>query len=211
MVSKLKYNLAATDIETTGLDKTTSLILEVGIVLDNSRKRVKREDLEDYLLTLPTWHCYIKYPFTLYGDEYALNLNKNIIRIIDEGVHPDIITIDQVAPCINKFLTKHLHKGDGGWNNKIMFAGKNFSGFDRPFLDMVPGLKQTLDQYFIHRVHDPAELFFDPDTMDKTPNLKECLEIAGYNTEVKHNAIDDDYDVIRCLRFHYDMEYNCNN
>jgi hypothetical protein len=202
----MKYNLAATDIETTGLDKATSLILEIGIVLDNSRKRVKREELEDYLLTLPTYHCYIKYPHELYGDAYALNMNKDIIRIIDEGTHPDIITIDQVAPSISKFLTKHLHKSDS-WNNKIMFAGKNFAGFDRPFLDMVPGLKEILDQFFIHRVHDPAELFFDPDTMDKTPNLKECLEIAGYNTEVKHNAIDDDYDVIRCLRFHWDTSY----
>lgn len=209
MVSKL-INYAATDIETTGLNKATSLILEIGIVLDNSRTRVKREDLEDYLLTLPTWHCYIKYPFTLYGDEYALNMNKDIIRIIDEGTHPDIITIDQVTPSINSFLTKHLHKVDS-WNNKIMFAGKNFSGFDRPFLDIVPGLKELLDQFFIHRVHDPAELFFDPDTMDKTPNLKECLEIAGYDKQVSHYAIEDSYDVIRCLRYHYDMEYTCNS
>ena len=198
----MKYNYASTDIETSGLNPNTSLILEIGIVLDNSRTRVNNNLLEEYLITLPKFHCYVKYPFPIYGDDYAIKMNKDIINIIEEGTHPAIISIDDVSYYMDKFLSTYLEEGD--WNKRIMFAGKNFAGFDRPFLNLVPNLKQVLDKYFIHRVHDPAELFFNPNTMDKTPNLKECLEIAGFNKSVSHTAIEDDYDVIRCLRYHWD-------
>jgi hypothetical protein len=198
----MQFNYASTDIETSGLNKLDSLILEIGIVLDNSRTRVRREDLEEYLLKLPVFHCYVKYPFPIFGEDYALNMNKDIIRIIEEGKHPDIISIEEVPNSIDRFLGKHLPIGD--WKSKIMFAGKNFAGFDRPFLDLVPNLKDVLDKYFIHRVHDPAQMFFDPNHMDKTPSLKECLDIAGYNKPVSHTAIFDSQDVIKCLRYFWD-------
>lgn len=200
----MKFNYASGDIETTGLNKDSSLVLEIGMVLDNSRIRVRRKDLEEYILTLPTYHCYISYQFPIFGDEYALNMNKDIIKIIDEGSHPDIISIDDVANSMDLFLSQHLSIGD--WNSKIMFAGKNFAGFDKPFLNSIPSLKYVLDKFFIHRVHDPAELFFDANRMDKTPNLKGCLTAAGYDKSVSHNAVEDSHDVIRCLRYHWDND-----
>lgn len=198
----MRFNYASGDIETTGLEVENSLVLEIGIVLDNSKVRVIRQDLEKYILALPTYHCYVKYPFPIYGDDYALNMNKDIIKTIEEGQDRRIINVEDVASSIDLFLSKYIKVG--GWNNKIMLAGKNFAGFDRPFLNSIEGLKDVLDKYFIHRVHDPAELFFNPNTMNKTPNLKECLDIAGYNKIVNHTAVEDSYDVIRCLRHHWD-------
>jgi hypothetical protein len=46
-------------------------------------------------------------------------------------------------------------------------------------------------------------LYFNPLTMDAPPDLKTCLKMAGIEKEVSHIALDDAFDVIRCLRFKY--------
>lgn len=88
-----------------------------------------------------------------------------------------------------------------------MPAGKNFSGFDRQFLNQIPGVKDILDKWLIHRTLDPSLYYFDENVDAKLPDLKQCLQRASINKSVAHNAVEDAEDVIRLLRYTWDKSY----
>jgi len=200
--SKPQYTYASIDIETLGLDSSKHKIIEVAVVLDNHLHRINYSTINDYVKGLPYYHCYIRHD-SYDGDPYAVNMNKHIIDIIEgryvpEDYIPNIITLDELAFQLDKFFSSHCTK-------KIMPAGKNFSGFDRLFLDAVPGVKEVLDKWLIHRCIDPAILFFDENVDDRLPSLQQCLERANFTHKVSHTAPEDARDVIRCLRYKWDF------
>lgn len=196
-----QYTYASIDVETLGLDADKHKIVEVGVVLDNHLHRIDYSSINDYIKKLPCYHCYIRHD-SYEGDPYAVEMNKDIIDIIESNASLCIINEDQLAASLDMFFTRHLLSN--GKPVKIMPAGKNFGGFDKQFLIKIPKVKEILDKWLIHRTLDPAMYFFDENVDDKLPSLQECLEKANFNTKVKHTAVEDAYDVIRCLRYKWD-------
>ena len=82
-------------------------------------------------------------------------------------------------------------------DEKITVAGKNYSGFDKRFLEKLEGWN-TIN--FSHRVIDPSILYMDWDNDESLPNLDECLKRANINKTVSHNALDDAMDIVNLLR-----------
>lgn len=199
MVSKLKYSYTSGDIETLGLNPLTDKVIEIGFILDDNRHRINYNNIDSYISSLPTFHCYVRHN-NYNGDAYAINLNMDIINLIKENKHDSIIDVDQVAPALDLFFKSNLI-------HRIMPAGKNFSGFDRQFLNNIPGVKDILDKWLIHRTIDPSLYYFDENVDSKLPDLKQCLQRANINKSVAHNAIEDAEDVIRLLRYTWDKSY----
>ena len=80
-------------------------------------------------------------------------------------------------------------------------AGKNFSSFDKKFLDRIEKLYEFV--YFRQRVLDPSALYIDWDNDQTSPDLSTCKKRAGLNDFVSHNSLDDAWDVIELFRKHY--------
>jgi oligoribonuclease (3'-5' exoribonuclease) len=199
MVGNMIYSYASGDIETLGLNPLTNKLIEIGFILDDSRHRIDYNNIDCYIKSLPTFHCYIRHD-NYDGDAYAVNLNKDIIKLIKENKHESIVDLDHVSILLDTFFSQYL-------NQRIMPAGKNFSGFDRQFLNQIPGVKDILDKWFIHRTMDPALYYFDENVDSKLPDLKQCLQRANIDKSVAHNAVEDAEDVIRLLRYTWDKSY----
>jgi oligoribonuclease len=83
----------------------------------------------------------------------------------------------------------------------ITAAGKNFSTFDKLFLEKLPRWKQVIK--IRSRVIDPGILFVDWKNDDAPPGLSTCKERAGLDKNVSHDALEDAWDVINLLRKTY--------
>lgn len=182
----MKY--ASIDIETTGLDPNWCQILEIAIVIDDLDSLTPDPNP-------PTFHKYLQHD-RIQGNPMALVMNADILKILADNKHPDIAkpafdgSHQQLAIEINNFLYQHCD------TDKPTAAGKNFQGFDKPFLDKLfnPQLK------FHHRCFEPTTSFYRKG--DKTlPDLTTCLERANITLPFKlHTAVDDAKAVIALLR-----------
>ena len=194
----MHYTYVSGDIETLGLDPLTNKVVEIGFILDNSKHRINYNTIDSYVKGLPTFHCYVRHD-SYEGHPYAVKMNESIINLIKENKEHNILDIDQVALELNNFFETFQLSG-----KKLMPAGKNFAGFDKQFLNQIPGVKEVLDKWLIHRTLDPSLYYFDENVDTKLPNLKECLDRANINKVVAHTAVEDAEDVIRLLRYKWD-------
>ena len=173
---------ASVDLETSGLDPTWCQILEIGIVIDDLDAPQNPNP--------PTFHAYIKHR-RIQGEPYALNLNKEIIAIIAEGKHPDLVTPEHVGPALVAFLQQHFP------SQKVTAAGKNFQGFDKKFLDHT---LPDFDFKLHHRTLDPVTNFYRKGDK-QLPDLTECLKRANITLPFNiHTAVDDAKAVIALIR-----------
>lgn len=196
------------DLETTGLDSENHQIIEFGAVLEDTNNILPMD-------ALPTYHAYITHPKNqLTGDIYALNLNAGIIEKLKNRKtledQYNFISINHLAESFmfwlsqNGFETTLKNEGtDKEYRQAetITVAGKNFAGFDKKFLDNVPGWNKHIK--IRHRIIDPATLFIDWKTDNAPPALDECKKRAGINGIVTHTAVEDSLDVIAILRTQY--------
>lgn len=180
----MKY--VSIDIETTGLDKETCSILAIGAVVVDTNNPNKEEYPEFYLEVLLEGT-------TIVGEPIALVMNNELIKrnleVRDEG---QVYNKDILLMSFNGFLRTHFGR------DKILVAGKNTGSFDIPFIEKEferVGRKKEIN--FGHRVLDIGTLFYKHGD-SHIPNLKECLERAGINKEVSHNALEDAWDVVDC-------------
>jgi|SaaInlV_165m_DNA_1040744.scaffolds.fasta_scaffold05239_11 DNA polymerase III epsilon subunit-like protein len=201
----MKYKYASIDTETLGLDPETCDVLEVGIVL---------EDFKSPVESLPSLHFYVTYPDDNYkGNAYAMAMNSEIIGIIaNRHNHPSrliskdetFVPVDMVDRYMHEWLASFASEPDQiSLSGKILAAGKNFSGFDLPFLKSIGVGNKDSKTRFHHRCLDPATLFFDPEIDDVPPSLEECLRRSGIDKEVTHHALSDAIDVINVLRYSF--------
>lgn len=199
----MTYNFASIDIETTGLNPDIHQILEIGIVLDNLQTKVSRDELDDYVNSLPTLNLFLDYQ-TIVGNPYALSMLKNqtILKAI-AAKGENVINPQKVHNVIADFFLTHglindyIHESTK--NNKVLVAGKNFGIFDLQFLNKLEGFKEGKYFKFHHRVIDPTMLYMvQEDTVP--PNLQTCLQRAGIESMVAHRAVDDAKDVIKLLK-----------
>lgn len=196
------------DLETTGLDPENHQIIEFGAVLEDTNNIIPMEEL-------PVYHAYVVPPKNqLTGDVYALNLNAGIIEKLKNRrdleneynfVRPDELADDFLFWLHkNGFELKVNYEGTSRefkYSETLNVAGKNFNGFDRQFLERIPGFTKKIRMR--HRVIDPAPLFTDWHNDSCLPSLDECKVKAGIDGVVTHLAVDDAKDVIELLRKHY--------
>lgn len=192
----MKY--LAIDTETLGLDPETCSLVEVAAVYDdgvshiNELKTYRRVVLQEiysgdaYAMSMngkpKIWAdiCAAKkdFPFPWWSsDKYQEFVDKN------EAVHLDCLCLD-----LEQFLS------DIG-ERKFVIAGKN-PQFDVAFLTK-NGV--NCNDIFEHRRLDVGPMYALPSDQ-VPPSLKECLRRAGIEKEVAHNALDDCFDVVKCIR-----------
>lgn len=186
------------DIGTLGLNPDTCDVIEFGAVID---------DLKSPLDALPKFHCYL-FKDNYRGEPYAMSMNVDSLKKIanqdssSNYLKPNMLDSVFSTWLINKgfpFETEFCNKNYEYIKVvKPTVAGKNFVSFDLQFLTRLPNWGETVQVR--HRFLDPAILYFDPLTMEDPPDLETCLSLAGIKKELKHNALDDAIDVVRCLR-----------
>ena len=196
----MKRPYVSIDIETTGLDPSFCQVIEIGAVIDDWDAPVEE---------LKRFHAYV-YHDRIVGQPYALQMNAAILLKIANaekavrGVQPgDVadVTLDGdrfLRPkAVGRRFSQFLEKNGIVPGKAVLAAGKNFAGFDRPFLDLLPDFNVR----FHHRVIDPAMLFWVPGVDDEPPATKTCMERAGIAGEVAHTAVEDAIGVIKMVRF----------
>jgi DNA polymerase III alpha subunit (gram-positive type) len=188
------------DIETTGLDPDNDQVLEIGAVIDNWEGPVEE---------LPTFRCFVDNG-TVQGNAYALSMHARTLRFIatkgkEWATGEPVLLGDRVNIHPTFFVAQAFHdwlRGHGinPAKRHLTVAGKNFSGFDRPFLEKLRHwVKLNGTQ---HRVADPGNLYWDPQTdLKGLPDLKTCMERAGITGEVAHTAVEDAIVVAKLVRY----------
>ena len=194
MSRKVRY--VSIDIETLGLNIQKCDVIEFGAVIETMEVSDGGVLFVDPLDQLPTFQCYFTKDDDLYvGEPYAMWMNQEILkRIADRRTGYTYMPIDMLDECFADWLHEH----DMVLEDRVVIAGKNVQGFDLPFLCRHGfGRKFRMD----HKVIDPGTLFFDPKLDNVPPSLGTCLSRSGFGPTVKHAAVEDSLDVIRCMRY----------
>lgn len=192
----MKY--VSIDIETTSLDPTCNVILEVGLVFEDMLAKRPIEELPKYRILLPR-EQYTVTPF-------IMKLHRELFEELD-GLKLDGAPWKQsgslytcypntLGDVINKIVyidERFYQPGDS-----IIAAGKNVGAFDIPFIKrLAPGIK------FKHRTLDPMMLYLRPED-EVPPDLKTCAGRAGIELTKHHSAVGDALDVVRLIRRYYE-------
>lgn len=167
--------LISIDIETTGLDPEKCEILSIGAVIINLDTRQKED----------AFYGIINH-YNFYAEPYALMLNADLIANIANGSYEEesgegsTYIKDSKESVLRKFADwlfpfKHY-----------CVVGKNFGTFDLKFFEKAYGRN-----IFNRRIVDVGSMYFDLEVDSKVPNLSECLDKAGMNNVVTHNAFED--------------------
>ncbi len=177
-----RFPYLSIDIETTGLDRQKSHVLQLAAVYDNGK------DLEE----LHTFNQVIKWPVISHAEEFAMNLNKKLLERAFKK--QGIVSIDQ---CRTEFALWLDKVQPGG---KLTAAGKNVQSFD------VPILKNPVNQIsmrrFLIRALDPGSMYTDE--FNHIPTLDEINRLTGRDA-VSHDALDDAWDVVYAIRRKWDV------
>ena len=211
------------DTETTSIKPENGELLSFACVLEDTNNIKPVEEL-------PYFYCVFKLN-KLKGEPYALNMNRELIREISEGESENLINKNDFLQLFNNFLCKNKlshHTSDRSFlvpKNmrvkgesvnvlypslpsgpkkpiKIKSCGKNFANFDGPWIrEKIPFFNEYFQ--FHHRVLDPGSMFVDFKNDEWIPDLKECMVRSNVQGEVSHNALEDCYDLIKCLRTKY--------
>lgn len=221
----------AIDIETSGLSPEKHQILSVGVIVEDTSKKLPFNEI-------PKFHCAIVRD-EIVGDLFALNMNKELLSTInswkcadDEGkkkIEDSTGMIfcreNEVVQHLFRFLyrfdvldksfysqdfSRHIEFVDGvtypimssfSPKSHLTVAGKNFATFDKLFLEKLPRWQQVFKVR--QRTLDPTLEFIDWEKDMVPPNLTTCKQRAGISGEVTHDAIEDAWDVIQLLRTKY--------
>jgi hypothetical protein len=178
----MKY--VSIDLETTGLDAEQCQIIEFGAVYDDLSK--------PFNVARRVFHRFVRHPVYT-GEPYALAMNQKILYTLAAGKDPDICDVKNLADVFHSWLYGF------GMELPIVVAGKNFAGFDKPFLRHVPFFN-ALNRLH-HRCLDPGSMYFDPTRDEVVPSTQECLRRAGLDDTVSHTAVEDAMDVCRLIRW----------
>ena len=180
---------ASIDIETTGLNEDDHDLVEFGMVLDDLSNQLPLEQL-------PVFHTYFKKD-NYQGQAGALAMHGEIFRRIDKRVEGyTYLTAEKFGHAVKEFLANN------GYNIEkdriiINVAGKNFGTFDLQFLKQKTDFRKHIKVR--SRLLDPGILYYQKGD-EALPGLSESLKRAGFESNVKHTAVEDALDVIKLIR-----------
>ncbi len=189
--NQMKY--VSIDLETTGLDAENCSIIEMAAIVEDTKTQLPREQC-------PIFHRYIDHGNRMAGEPFALAMNAQLIKTtldLIKAKDPRVCTADKLMPELDAFLKAN------GIPGRVLAAGKNFSSFDRNFLDKLPNTNKVS---FHHRTLDPVTLYTDFLNDEVPPKTDECMRRAGLVAEGKHQAVDDAWEVILMLRKKYTQQ-----
>lgn len=182
-------------------------VLSIGACILDTSKPFDRE-------TAPTFHCYIDNGLIV-GDIGAISMNQEIIKVINEtktfdGEISDLFTQGMPENLVltpeRAIIAFLVWLGCHDVDPMMTAGGKNFSGFDLPFLKSIPAWSKLVR--IRHRVADPATLWFNPLTDETLPDLQTCMERAGVSGKVTHRADEDALDTAAVLSAGYQRLVN---
>ncbi len=194
------------DTETTGLDFERCQLLSFAAIIEDTKNLKSFEDS-------PKVHYYIVNDF-ITGSPYALNMNKDIIEKISiyqrknkeerekysNELGVEFIKENELVTKFTKFL-----RNNGFHENPpihLTVVGKNFSTFDKIFLERVPQFTNLIK--FRNRIGDPMHYFIDWEQDEVFPNTDTCIKRSGLNIDFKHDALTDSWDMILLMRKQYE-------
>ena len=206
----MKY--VSVDTELTGLDSEFCQILEIGLIIEDSKNPLPFEELPKLKLTIE--HDQI------HGQPYAIWMNARIFELLARAedikdqeqrkafkTQNNIIKESDAAFRIWDFLRINGF-GEGHYDPavkqkkiqqlKITVAGKNFGTCDKLFLDKLPDIKKYV--VFRHRIIDPCTAYTDFENDETPPSMEECFRKLGIEHTVSHDSVEDAWDVIQLLR-----------
>lgn len=189
----MKY--VSIDTETTGLNPENCQILSFGAIIEDTNNILP-------FGKIPKFYKVFNLKF-IQGEPFALNMNAGLIKEIKKGESEDLIEpIDFVDEFCSFLADNGLWDWDSSKQLKLKIAGKNYSTFDKLFIEKIPNFKGNIETH--QRVLDPSTLFTNFKSDDWLPNLSQCKERADMDVlEVTHNALEDAWDVIKVLRTKY--------
>lgn len=188
----MKY--VSIDIETTGDDPSVDEIVEFAAVIEDTQyPEIPVEDL-------PSFQSYIiKHEERYSGKPFVLGMHKLIWeRIADRTDGYNYNFASQITDKFFVFLEGNGFTARDDGIIRFNVAGKNYAGFDQKFIERhLPNWTDCLRS--IRRVIDPAVLYYETGD-DQLPNTATCIERAGLNDPVSHEALADAQTVIRLIR-----------
>lgn len=179
------------DIETTGLDPYRHQILQIGAIVEDTNNPLEYDEI-------PKFERLIRHQ-EIIGQPYALNMNSGIIAKLAESDKYGT-PIQGAVLDLYEWLLEHLGVPLTG-KLRPTWAGANIADFDIRFLEEVSNWKQYFEN--AGRVIDPSILYVDWKTSTRLPSLQKCLDSAGIVKTVKHDALEDAWDIICLLRKQY--------
>lgn len=175
------------DLETTGLDAETCQIIEFGAVIDDTAQPLDEDEARE-----TGFHKFVRHPI-YQGTPFALAMNHDIFTILAANEHDHILDAVYLAEDFREWLGEN----DFCLGRGVVMAGKNFAGFDKPFLLKLPHFKELVQ--FHHRSLDPGSMWVRSDDHE-VPSTEECMRRAGVPGTVAHTAIEDAIMVCRLIR-----------
>lgn len=220
------------DIETTGLDPETDQILSIGVIVEDTTKKLSFEEI-------PKFHCAIVHE-KLRGGLFALNLNRDLIQTINSWVYAEdsdeqkaieqdtgmiFCKEDEVVKHLFRFLFIHNMLDPSVYDFALDKTIEIKDGVTYPtitsstkktHLNVAGKNFGTFDKLFLEkvprwqqvfkirqRIIDPSILSVDWQADETLPSLSVCKERQGLGDIVTHNAVEDAWDVISLLRKTY--------
>ena len=193
----MKY--VSIDIETTGVNSKKDEIIEVAAVIDDTDWFLQQNPSVP-VDELPSFQTYIIKNSNRYtGNPFTLSMHKLIWeRIHNRTEGYNYLYKNQIEEKFEEFLMDNGIKMNDDGEIWFTAAGKNFTGFDKIFLDrQIPYWKDSIKNN--RRVIDPAAFYFEEDD-DKLPDTETCMQRAGITAPLTHEALDDAKVVVQLIR-----------
>lgn len=174
-------NILFLDLETTGLDPVKNDIIQLGVIyvqVDNGAIHKKGE--AEWLVqpsNQADWN------------HQALTMNLDILSRIMSS-NNNAIEQQDISGVLYNWLVQNGCRKSTDDRISLVLAGKNVMNFDYPFLKSL----SNWSNYFkvLSRHLDPTSLYYSPFEDQYLPDLKTCMEKAGFEeTDVKHTALSD--------------------
>lgn len=169
-----KAEMVWVDIETTGLNETTDVMLEIGI-------RITDHEGE----TVNEWSSIVSHPW--YGpairsmDDFVQNMHTQ------NGLIKEVISNFGNTDYVSQFVEKQAldFLSENGVQEKLPMCGSNVANFDRLFIKrFMPALHlffhyRNIDLSSVKelcKINNPSVFEMKPDSSSKTHRVADCLE-----------------------------------
>ena len=210
----MKYRpYVSVDVETLGLDKGKSPIIEIGAVFDDGGPI---DELKTFSAIFPH----------IAGDYWELGAVALNIKILEEIKAMKINTIEYADRIVRLKWEEFIdwledraaeagsYDQDMGWDMKkvVCLAGKNAATADIPWVRnnlekycSNPRVLRTFNEVVHYKVIDPGSMFMGRVEGGHVPSLGHINKITGRNENVSHRALDDAMDVVYAIRKHFEL------